>query len=58
MSIIIMNIITINKENAVFWDAAPCKSCVNRRFGGTHRLHLQGRSHLLTLVLRSRLVLF
>jgi hypothetical protein len=21
-------------KNAVFWDVAPCKSCVNRRFGG------------------------
>jgi hypothetical protein len=25
-------------ENAVFWDVAPCKSCVNRRFGGNYRL--------------------
>jgi hypothetical protein len=30
-------------KNAVFWDVAPCTSCVNRRFGGTYRLHLQGR---------------
>jgi hypothetical protein len=30
-------------ENVVFWDVAPCRSCVNRRFGGTYRLHLQGR---------------
>jgi hypothetical protein len=22
---------------------APCRACVNRRFGGTYRLHLQGR---------------
>jgi hypothetical protein len=40
---------------------APCKSCVNRYFGGTYRLHLQDRQirekrgtsvccHLLTLV--------
>jgi hypothetical protein len=29
--------------NAVFWDVAPCRSCVNRRFGGTYRLNLQGR---------------
>jgi hypothetical protein len=29
-------------KNAVFWDVAPCRSCVNRRFGGTFRLHLQG----------------
>jgi hypothetical protein len=30
-------------QNAVFWDVAPCRSCVNRRFGGPYRLHLQGR---------------
>jgi hypothetical protein len=30
-------------KNAVFWDVAPCRSCVNRRFGGTYRLHLHGR---------------
>jgi hypothetical protein len=22
-------------KNAVFWDVAPCRSCVNQRFGGT-----------------------
>jgi hypothetical protein len=30
-------------KNAVFWDVVPCRSCVNRRFEGTYRLHLQGR---------------
>jgi hypothetical protein len=31
-------------NNADFWDVAPCSSCEsNRRFGGTCRLHLQGR---------------
>jgi hypothetical protein len=30
-------------KNGVFWDVAPCKYCINRRFGGTHRLNLQGR---------------
>jgi hypothetical protein len=31
-------------KNAVFWDVTPCRSCeFNRRFGGTYRLHLQGR---------------
>jgi hypothetical protein len=30
-------------KNAVFWDVAPCRSCVNRCFGRTYRLHLQGR---------------
>jgi hypothetical protein len=31
-------------KNAVFWDMAACRSCANRRFGGTYRLHLQGRN--------------
>jgi hypothetical protein len=52
-------------KNAVFWDVVPCRFCVNRSFGGTYRLHLQGRkirergtsSHLLTLVPRSRIFL-
>jgi hypothetical protein len=29
--------------NVVFWDVATCESYKNRRFGGTCRLHLQGR---------------
>jgi hypothetical protein len=33
----------VTMKDAVFWDVAPCRSCVNRHFGGTHRLHLQGR---------------
>jgi hypothetical protein len=38
----IRKIITCMK-NGVFWDVAPFRSCVNRRFEGTYRLHLQGR---------------
>jgi hypothetical protein len=30
-------------KNVVFWDVALFRSCVNRRFGGKYRLHLQGR---------------
>jgi hypothetical protein len=30
-------------KNAVFWDVALCRSCVNRRFREMYRLHLQGR---------------
>jgi hypothetical protein len=30
--------------NVVFWDVVLCRSCVNRRFGGTYRFHLQGRT--------------
>jgi hypothetical protein len=33
----------VTMKNAVFWDVAPYSYCVNRRFGGTYRLHLQGR---------------
>jgi hypothetical protein len=29
-------------KNAVFWDVASCRYFLNRRFGGTYRLHLQG----------------
>jgi hypothetical protein len=46
----------INMKNVVFWNMALCRSWVNRRFGGTYRLHLQG-SHLLTLVLHSLILL-
>jgi hypothetical protein len=31
-------------KNAVFLDVAPCRSYVNRYFGGMYRLHLQGRN--------------
>jgi hypothetical protein len=33
----------VTMKNAVFWNVAPCRSCVNRRFGGMYRIHLQGR---------------
>jgi hypothetical protein len=33
----------VTMKKAVFWDVAPCRNCVNRRFGGKYRLHLQGR---------------
>jgi hypothetical protein len=26
----------VTTKNAVFWDVAPYRSCVNRRFGGTY----------------------
>jgi hypothetical protein len=32
----------VTMKNAVFWDVAQCRYCVNRSFGGTYRLHLQG----------------
>jgi hypothetical protein len=28
-------------KNVVFWDVTPCRSCVNRRFGGKNRLYLK-----------------
>jgi hypothetical protein len=33
----------VTMKNVVFWDVALCRSCVNRRFGGMYRIHLQGR---------------
>jgi hypothetical protein len=27
----------------IFWDIARCSTYINRRFGGTYRLHLQDR---------------
>jgi hypothetical protein len=31
-------------KSTIFWDTTPCSPLnVNRRFGGTYRLHLQGR---------------
>jgi hypothetical protein len=33
----------VTMKNAVSWDVAPCSSSVNRRFGGTYSLHLQGK---------------
>jgi hypothetical protein len=32
----------VTMKNSVFWDMAPCRYCVNRRFGGKYRFHLQG----------------
>jgi hypothetical protein len=29
----------VTMKNAVFWDVAQCRSCVNRRFGGTPPAH-------------------
>jgi hypothetical protein len=34
------------KKSINFWDITPCSPLsVNRRFGGTYRLHLQGRTN-------------
>jgi hypothetical protein len=30
-------------KNSVFWYVVPCGFIINRHFGGTCRLHLQGR---------------
>jgi hypothetical protein len=32
----------VTMKNAVFWDVTPRAYCMNRRFGGTWRLHHQG----------------
>jgi hypothetical protein len=31
----------LNAKNAVFWEVAPCRYYLNRRFGGTYRIHRQ-----------------
>jgi hypothetical protein len=37
-------VITVVVTNvAIVWDIAPCSPYVNRRFGGTYRLHLKDR---------------
>jgi hypothetical protein len=36
-------VFTAATMNVVFWDVAPCRPWVNRRFGETYRLHLLGR---------------
>jgi hypothetical protein len=33
----------VTMKNAVFWNVAPCSFCVNRRFGGLYRFHIQKR---------------
>jgi hypothetical protein len=36
----------VTMRSSIFWDITPCSPLkVNRRFGGTHRLHLQGRTN-------------
>jgi hypothetical protein len=35
----------ITSKSAVFWAMAPWVFIINRRFGGTCRLHLQGRGN-------------
>jgi hypothetical protein len=35
----------MTKKNTIFWDVATCRYFVNRRFGGTYRLHLQSKSN-------------
>jgi hypothetical protein len=42
----------VTMKNAVFMDVAPCGSCKNRRFGGTCRIHLQGRKEREKIVRR------
>jgi hypothetical protein len=36
--------LAVTMKNAVFWDVAPCRYCVNRRFGGMYR-RLQPPAH-------------
>jgi hypothetical protein len=36
----------VTMKNAVFWDMAPCGSCVNRRFVGTSVYTISTRRHI------------
>jgi hypothetical protein len=33
----------VTMNNAVFRDVAPCRFCMNRRFGATYQFHIQGK---------------
>jgi hypothetical protein len=33
----------VTMKNVVFWNVALSRACINRSFGGTYHLHLQGR---------------
>jgi hypothetical protein len=35
----------VTVKNTVSWAAAPCSSCMNRRFGGKHSLHHGGEKN-------------
>jgi hypothetical protein len=35
--------VAVRSIKNVFWVVAQCRYCVNRRFEGSYRLHLQGR---------------
>jgi hypothetical protein len=35
-------------KNVIFWDVAPCRSCVNQRFAGMYYLHQQQQQQKLT----------
>jgi hypothetical protein len=40
-------------KSTIFWDITPCSPLtVNRSFGGTYRLHVQGRKNKLNLFFR------
>jgi hypothetical protein len=39
-----LNVQCVDQKSTIFWDITPCSPLeVNRLFGGTYRLHLQGR---------------
>ena len=55
----------VTMKKAVFWDVAPCRCGVIRRFGGTYRLLLLGRREtskllvpVLTVSSRANFILF
>jgi hypothetical protein len=50
---VFMKVTTVN----VFWYITPCESGKNRRFGGTHRFHLQCNETLEFIKLAARICL-
>jgi hypothetical protein len=44
----------VTMKNAIFWHVAPCEYFVNRRFGGTYHLHLQGIRTPLAMIEREQ----
>jgi hypothetical protein len=47
----------LSVESPIFWDVTPRSPCkANRRFGRTHRLHLQGRDASVKAGRKPRLV--
>jgi hypothetical protein len=48
----------VTMKNAVFWGVAPCRcGRLNRRFGGSYRLHLHGATPQKTAFINEKVVI-